>query len=50
LNRPKGYSEAINRRKGNTMAKRNKDRRTNNNLQNTTLKSTDWSTRIPLKT
>ena len=32
------------------MAKRKKDKRTNNNLQNTTQKTKDRATRIPLKT
>jgi hypothetical protein len=51
LNIPKRYTEVINRRRtGNTMTKRKKDKRTNNNLQNTTQKTTDWSTRTPLKT
>jgi len=36
---PKGYSEAINqRRTDNTMAKKKKYKRTNNNLQNITQK------------
>jgi hypothetical protein len=51
LNIPKTYTEVINRRRtGNTMTKRNKDKRTNNNLQNTTQTTTDWSTRTPLNT
>ena len=51
LNIPKRYTEVINRRRtGNTMTKRKKDKRTNNNIQNTTQKTTDWSTRTPLNT
>ena len=34
----------------NTMDKRKKDKRTNNDLQNTTQKNKDWATRTPLKT
>ena len=30
------------------MAKREKDKRTNNNLQDTTQKTTDWTLRTPL--
>ena len=42
-----GYSEAVNRRRtDNTMVKR---KRTNTDLQNTTQKTEDRSTRTPLK-
>jgi hypothetical protein len=32
------------------MAKRKKDKRTNNDLQNITYKAKSWATRTPLKT
>ena len=41
---PKWQSEAVNRRTDNTMAKR---KRTNNDVQNTTQKTTDLATRTP---
>jgi len=47
---PKGQSESVNRRADNTMAKRNKDRRTNNDLQNITYKIKHRITRTALKT
>jgi hypothetical protein len=45
----KGQSESVNRRTDNTMVKRNKDRRTNNDLQNITYKTKDRVTRTSLK-
>ena len=47
---PKGQSETVNRRTDNTMTKRKKDKRTNNDIQNTTQKTNDRSTRIPINT
>jgi hypothetical protein len=47
---PKGKSEAVNRRTENTIAKKKKNKRTNNDLQNTTLKTKDWAKQTPLKT
>ena len=47
---PKGQSESVNRRTDNTMAKRNKDRRTNNDLQNIPYKIKHRVIRTPLKT
>ena len=48
---PKGISESINRRRtDNTMAKRKKDKRANNDLQNITHKTKDQVKRTPLKT
>ena len=44
---PKGYSEAVNLRTDNTGAK---SKRTNNGLQNITLKTKDWALQTPLKT
>jgi len=35
---PMGYSESVNRRTDNTMAKRKRTKRTNNNLQNIHLR------------
>ena len=48
---PKGKSESVNRRTDNTMVKRKKDNRTNKNLQNTTQKTKERTTRArtPLK-
>jgi hypothetical protein len=46
----KWYSKSVNRRTDNTMAKNRKDKRTNNDLQNTTQKVTDRTTRALLKT
>jgi hypothetical protein len=42
---PKGKSESVNRRTDNTMVKRKKDNRTNKNLQNTTQKTKERTTR-----
>ena len=47
---PKGWSESVNRRTDNTMAKKKKYKRTNNDLLNTTHKTKDRVTRTPLKT
>jgi hypothetical protein len=41
---PRGWSEFINQRADNSMAKMKKDEKTNNGLQNTTQKGTDWAT------
>ena len=38
------------RRIDNTMAKKQRDKRTNNDLQNTTEKTKDYATRNPIKT
>ena len=38
---PKGKSESVNRRTDNTMAKRKKDKRINNDAQNITHKTKD---------
>ena len=46
----KGQSESVNRRTENSMAKRKKNKRTNNDLQNTTQKSKYRATRTSLKT
>jgi hypothetical protein len=47
---PKGHSEDVNRRRiDNTMAKRKKDKRTNNYLQDIKQETTDRATRNPLK-
>ena len=45
---PKGYSEDVNQRTDNTMAKRKKVQKTNNDLQNITQKTKDRVTRTPL--
>ena len=51
LKMPKGYSKSINQgRTYTTLAKRKKDKRTNNDLQNITHKTKDRETRTPLKT
>jgi hypothetical protein len=48
---PRRWSQAVNRRADNTMAKRKrqKDKRTNNYLQNTKQKANNWATRILYK-
>jgi hypothetical protein len=47
---PKGDSESVNLRKtDNTMTKRKRTKRRNNDLQNTTQKTKNWTSRIPLK-
>ena len=44
-------TETVNRRRtDNTMDKKNKDKKTNHRLQNTTQKSKDRATQTPLKT
>ena len=50
LKTPKMQSESANRRRtDNTMARRERKERTNNDLQNTTKKTKDWATQTPLK-
>ena len=48
LKLPKGLSEFANRRTETTIAKKKKDKRTNNHLQNTTRKTNDRGTRTLL--
>jgi hypothetical protein len=47
---PKGLSETLNRRTDITMATNKMDKRTNNDLENTTQKTKDRTTRTPPKT
>ena len=47
---PKGLSESVYRRTDNTMAKRKKYERANNDKQNATQKTKDQAKRNPIKT
>ena len=48
---PKNYLEAVNQRRTDiTMTKRKGNSKTNNDLQNTTLKDKDLTTQAPLQT